>query len=144
MGAARRAARRHPVATRLAVAAFCALVAAAAVGSVAAGPAEVPLRTHSLRPPFLGAPSRGSRWDRRGGRAAHRAAARAPACRVAHTEENLENRYWDFGGSTVVSTNKYIRLTPDRQSKTGWLWSKTVRAGRASRNSIGVAVWHAR
>ena len=43
------------------------------------------------------------------------------------TEENLENRYWDFGGSTVVSTNKYIRLTPDRQSKTGWLWSKTVR-----------------
>jgi hypothetical protein len=41
-------------------------------------------------------------------------------------EENLENRYWDFGGSTVVSTNKYIRLTPDRQSKTGWLWSKLV------------------
>ena len=46
-------------------------------------------------------------------------------------EENLENRYWDFGGSTVVSTNKYVRLTPDRQSKTGWLWSKQVREPRA-------------
>jgi len=36
----------------------------------------------------------------------------------------LENRYWTFGGSTIVNTNKYIRLTPDRQSKQGWLWSR--------------------
>lgn len=41
-------------------------------------------------------------------------------------DANLENRYWSFGGSTVVSTNKYVRLTPDRQSKRGWLWSKEV------------------
>ncbi|XP_064382377.1 vesicular integral-membrane protein VIP36-like [Halichondria panicea] len=29
---------------------------------------------------------------------------------------------WEFGGSTVVSTN-YVRLTPDRQSKNGMLWN---------------------
>lgn len=42
-------------------------------------------------------------------------------------DSDLSNRFWDFGGSTVVSTNQYVRLTPDRQSKKGWLWSKMVR-----------------
>ncbi len=32
---------------------------------------------------------------------------------------------WEFGGSTVVSTN-YVRLTPDRQSKNGMLWNTVV------------------
>eukprot|EP00118_Oscarella_pearsei_P025312 m.307970 g.307970 ORF g.307970 m.307970 type:complete len:319 (+) comp43144_c0_seq1:74-1030(+) len=30
---------------------------------------------------------------------------------------------WEFSGSTVV-TDKYIRLTPDRQSKSGMLWNR--------------------
>lgn len=30
--------------------------------------------------------------------------------------------YWDFSGSTMVTTN-YIRLTPDAQSKKGLLWN---------------------
>jgi mannose-binding lectin 2 len=30
---------------------------------------------------------------------------------------------WDFGGSTVV-TDGYIRITPDRQSRRGWLWNR--------------------
>ncbi|CAG8463110.1 5202_t:CDS:2 [Diversispora eburnea] len=38
--------------------------------------------------------------------------------------ENLQNRWFDFGGDTVINTNKYIRLTHDRQSQTGWLWSR--------------------
>jgi len=33
-------------------------------------------------------------------------------------------RWFDFGGETYVNTNKYIRLTQDRQSETGWLWSR--------------------
>ena len=33
--------------------------------------------------------------------------------------------YWDFHGSTFISTS-YIRLTPDHQSKTGGLWNSVV------------------
>ena len=29
---------------------------------------------------------------------------------------------WDFGGSTVVTSTE-VRLTPDRQSRRGWLWN---------------------
>eukprot|EP00002_Diphylleia_rotans_P026768 TRINITY_DN5354_c0_g1_i13.p1 TRINITY_DN5354_c0_g1~~TRINITY_DN5354_c0_g1_i13.p1 ORF type:complete len:517 (+),score=100.00 TRINITY_DN5354_c0_g1_i13:51-1601(+) len=31
--------------------------------------------------------------------------------------------FWDFGGSALV-TEDYIRLTPDIQSRSGWLWNK--------------------
>ena len=30
--------------------------------------------------------------------------------------------YWDFGGDSVVTDN-YVRLTPDKQSRDGWLWN---------------------
>ncbi|KCV70635.1 hypothetical protein H696_02992 [Fonticula alba] len=49
---------------------------------------------------------------------------RSHSLRSPYVDSNLENRYWDFGGSTVVHNNKYIRLTPDRPSRRGWLWSK--------------------
>jgi Legume-like lectin family len=32
---------------------------------------------------------------------------------------------WSYGGSTVVTEN-HVRITPDRQRKSGWLWSKQV------------------
>ena len=35
------------------------------------------------------------------------------------------NRF-DFGGSSVINTNKHIRLTQDRKSQAGWLWSRLV------------------
>ncbi|CAG8462799.1 12165_t:CDS:2 [Ambispora leptoticha] len=35
-----------------------------------------------------------------------------------------ENRWFDFGADAVINTNKYIRLTHDRPSQTGWLWSR--------------------
>lgn len=44
-----------------------------------------------------------------------------PAC---HTRP--PNRF-DFGGSSVINTNKHIRLTQDRKSQAGWLWSRLVR-----------------
>jgi mannose-binding lectin 1 len=31
--------------------------------------------------------------------------------------------HWDFGGSAVV-TDHYIRLTPDKQSRHGWVWNE--------------------
>ncbi|DBA03304.1 TPA: hypothetical protein N0F65_011663 [Lagenidium giganteum] len=30
---------------------------------------------------------------------------------------------WDFGGTTTVNRH-FVRLTPDRQNKRGWIWSK--------------------
>lgn len=32
---------------------------------------------------------------------------------------------WDFMGSTIV-TDKYVRLTPDLQSKSGSIWNSIV------------------
>ncbi|KAI9208564.1 legume-like lectin family-domain-containing protein [Polychytrium aggregatum] len=39
-------------------------------------------------------------------------------------EDNLNNRWWNFGGDTIVESNKFIRLTSDRPSQSGWLWGK--------------------
>ncbi len=36
---------------------------------------------------------------------------------------------WDFQGNTVI-TDDYVRLTPDRQSKRGSIWTQKVRRHR--------------
>ncbi|TPX33907.1 hypothetical protein SmJEL517_g03299 [Synchytrium microbalum] len=41
-----------------------------------------------------------------------------------YVEENLNNRWWNFGGDCYVEVMNYVRLAPDRQSKQGWLWSR--------------------
>ncbi|KAG8898409.1 hypothetical protein FRB99_007452 [Tulasnella sp. 403] len=41
-----------------------------------------------------------------------------------YVDQDLQNRWFDFGGEAYVNTNKHIRLTQDRQSETGWLWSR--------------------
>jgi len=43
---------------------------------------------------------------------------------MPYIDQDLQNRWFDFGADAVVNTNKYIRLTHDRQSQTGWLWSR--------------------
>ncbi|ORX40728.1 lectin [Kockovaella imperatae] len=52
----------------------------------------VPLRTHSIAPPYV--------------------------------DSDLQNRWWDFGADAVINTNKHIRLTQDRPSQQGFLWSR--------------------
>ncbi|KXN66922.1 concanavalin A-like lectin/glucanase [Conidiobolus coronatus NRRL 28638] len=37
--------------------------------------------------------------------------------------EALENDYFDFGGDTVINKNSHIRLTADKPSKQGYIWS---------------------
>lgn len=32
-------------------------------------------------------------------------------------DEQLGNRWWDFGGSTIIEVNTFVRLTPDVTSK---------------------------
>jgi len=41
-----------------------------------------------------------------------------------YVDSDLQNRWWDFGGSAIVNTAKHIRLTQDRPSQVGWLWSR--------------------
>lgn len=41
-----------------------------------------------------------------------------------YVDSDLQNRWFDFGGSTIIDTNKHIRLTQDRASQAGWLWSR--------------------
>ncbi|KAJ5907738.1 hypothetical protein N7495_000420 [Penicillium taxi] len=53
---------------------------------------SIPLRTHSLSPPYL--------------------------------DSDFQSRWFDFGGDTVVRADKYIRLTADRPSQQGWIFSR--------------------
>lgn len=41
-----------------------------------------------------------------------------------YVDSNLQNKFWDFGANAIVDTNRYIRLTQDRPSQMGWLWSR--------------------
>lgn len=43
---------------------------------------------------------------------------------MPYVDLNLQNRWFDFGADAIINTNQHIRLTPDRQSQTGWVWSK--------------------
>ena len=36
----------------------------------------------------------------------------------------MQNRWFDYGGDTVIRTDKYVRLTGDLGSRAGWLFSR--------------------
>ncbi len=55
--------------------------------------------------------------------------ARSHSLYAPYTELELSSKYWDFGQDAVVFTRKGVRLTPDMQSRRGWLWSKEVMEG---------------
>lgn len=41
-----------------------------------------------------------------------------------YLDSDMQSRWWDFGGDTIVRTDKYIRLTADRPSRMGYVWSR--------------------
>ncbi|BFZ60345.1 hypothetical protein YB2330_001381 [Saitoella coloradoensis] len=41
-----------------------------------------------------------------------------------YLDQDVQSRWWDFGGDTVINANKHVRLTYDRPSQTGWLFSR--------------------
>ncbi|KAF8942137.1 hypothetical protein BGZ47_006790 [Haplosporangium gracile] len=43
---------------------------------------------------------------------------------MPYIDNDLQNRWFDFGGDTIVNTNRHIRLTQDIPSQSGWLWSR--------------------
>jgi mannose-binding lectin 2 len=36
----------------------------------------------------------------------------------------MQSRWWDFGGDTIIRTDKYIRLASDKPSRDGWIFSR--------------------
>ena len=43
-----------------------------------------------------------------------------------YIDENLNNRFYNFGGDALVQVNEHVRLTQDKPSQRGWIWSRTV------------------
>ncbi|KAI9271807.1 legume-like lectin family-domain-containing protein [Phascolomyces articulosus] len=43
---------------------------------------------------------------------------------MPYIDDELQNRWFDFGGDTLINTNRHIRLTSNRQSQQGYLWSR--------------------
>lgn len=41
-----------------------------------------------------------------------------------YIDSEMQSRWWDFGGSTVIRTDQYIRLTAQQPSQAGWLFSR--------------------
>jgi mannose-binding lectin 2 len=41
-----------------------------------------------------------------------------------YLDTNMQSRWWEFGGDTIIRTDKFIRLTSDQPSRDGWIWSK--------------------
>ncbi|KAH9455271.1 hypothetical protein Pst134EA_022746 [Puccinia striiformis f. sp. tritici] len=39
-------------------------------------------------------------------------------------DTDLQNRWFDFGGSAIIDTNRHVRLTQNRASEAGYLWSR--------------------
>ena len=43
---------------------------------------------------------------------------------IPFVDDELRIRYWDYGGHTILNTNKHVRLTADTTSRQGYIWSK--------------------
>ncbi|KAF9190963.1 hypothetical protein BGZ51_007981 [Haplosporangium sp. Z 767] len=43
---------------------------------------------------------------------------------MPYIDQELQNRWFDFGGDAIINTNTHIRLTQDMPSQTGYLWSR--------------------
>ncbi|KAF2003133.1 vesicular integral-membrane protein VIP36 precursor [Amniculicola lignicola CBS 123094] len=41
-----------------------------------------------------------------------------------YLDSDMQSRWWDFGGDTIIRTDKYIRLASDKPSRQGWIFSR--------------------
>lgn len=41
-----------------------------------------------------------------------------------YLDSDMQSRWFDFGGNTIVRADQYIRLTSDRPSQEGWIFSR--------------------
>ncbi|KAJ8661879.1 hypothetical protein O0I10_002210 [Lichtheimia ornata] len=53
------------------------------------------------------------------------ATVRTHSISMPYIDDELQNRWFDFGGDTVINTNRHIRLTSKNlQAQQGYLWSR--------------------
>ncbi|KAL0085599.1 legume-like lectin family-domain-containing protein [Phycomyces blakesleeanus] len=43
---------------------------------------------------------------------------------MPYIDDELQSRWFDFGGDTIINTNRQIRLTSTKPSQSGYLWSR--------------------
>ncbi|CAJ0642582.1 11299_t:CDS:2 [Entrophospora sp. SA101] len=60
---------------------------------------------------------------------------------MPYIDQDLQNRWFDFGADTVINTNRHIRLTHDRPSQTGWLWSRLVNNKQSQEKPLTSTNW---
>ncbi|KAF2235715.1 hypothetical protein EV356DRAFT_531572 [Viridothelium virens] len=41
-----------------------------------------------------------------------------------YLDSDMQSRWWDFGADTVIRADQYVRLTADRPSQAGWIFSR--------------------
>ncbi|KAL9543100.1 hypothetical protein MBANPS3_008282 [Mucor bainieri] len=52
------------------------------------------------------------------------ASMRTHSISMPYIDDELQNRWFDFAGNTIINTNHQIRLTSTKQSQLGYLWSR--------------------
>lgn len=83
-----------------------------AISTLVAAQSSVTVRTHSISMPYIGMLSLLHLWK---------------SLMLQAIDDELQNRWFDFGGDTVINTNRHIRLTSRRlQGQQGYLWSRLV------------------
>ncbi|WWC71850.1 uncharacterized protein I206_105809 [Kwoniella pini CBS 10737] len=85
-----------------------------------------PITTFSVLLPFLvmGANAAEDTQDSLTGMIEKTTPLRTHSLAAPYVDSDLQNRWWDFGGNAIINTNKHVRLTQDRPSEKGWLWSR--------------------
>jgi len=51
-------------------------------------------------------------------------ALRTHSLEPPYLDSDMQSRWFDFGGDTIVRTDKYVRLASDKPSRTGWIFSR--------------------
>lgn len=49
---------------------------------------------------------------------------RTHSLNMPYLDTDLQSRWFDFGGDTIIRADQYIRLTSDRPSQGGWIFSR--------------------
>jgi mannose-binding lectin 2 len=70
------------------------------------------MRTHSISMPYIGKRTNTQYYK---------------ILKNSFLDDDLQNRWFDFAGNTIINTNSHIRLTQKKQSQLGYLWSRLVR-----------------
>lgn len=49
---------------------------------------------------------------------------RTHSLETPYLDSDMQSRWWEFGGDTIIRTDKYIRLASDKPSRDGWIFSR--------------------